>query len=384
MQTDIFDIYEALEDVIELPQELDDINTYREELLGVLEHVGMTMIDTLIVDSLCNFHKNRIEGTIHNVENVDEILHTEPMHTEPIQELSQPIELLKEYPPNPKWMTEVLTRDSVEQRSEDWYKQAANMVTASEFCSILKPGRTRGRVVLSKVNPQPRPPSRPVPSEMMTPFDWGIRFEPVIKQIYEHKYNCKIIDVGRLVHPTDPKVGASPDGIVTGGEKNGRLIEIKCPITREVGKSIPEEYQIQMQLQLEVTGADKCDYVECTLRSAGGRKIQTGPALMSGIMWRVSKGTEEEKYIYGPIGGTVEVEPMLEEDEHVLEVIPWELVEYVEIEVKNSPNWWLSVQPVLKEFWQDVEKAREGTFVLPESKRAAPKKKEDMAGKCMF
>jgi putative phage-type endonuclease len=361
----IFDIYETLEDFIELPGTLDDLPAYREEYLEVLERTGYTIEDVIILNSLIEFHKKRIEMNGLNEINIE---------LEDTQETE-----------GPEWLKDIFKRESIEQRTEDWYKQAATMITASEFNTILKPGRTRGHIVLSKVNPQPKPVSRPVPSEMMTPFDWGIRFEPVIKQIYEYKYNSQILDVGRLVHRTDPRIGASPDGIVVSGPKKGRLIEIKCPISREVGKGIPQDYYVQMQLQLEVTGADICDYVECRLRSLGGRKSANEPdkPLLSGIMWRVSKGTEDEKYIYGPISGTVDSEPMLEEDEHVLEVIPWELMEWVEIEVKRDPEWWKSVQPAINEFWKDVEMAHKGKFELPEAKRKTKKqiKPED---ECMF
>ena len=143
MDENIFDIYDSIEEIIELPTEIDDINTYKEELLGVLEEVGITIADRLIVDSLCNFHKRRIDSTIICAYEVPQVTAVSQHNVEQLQQQQEQ---------NPKWMTDTLTRESVEQRSEDWYKQAANMVTASEFCNILKPGRTRGRIVLSKVN----------------------------------------------------------------------------------------------------------------------------------------------------------------------------------------------------------------------------------------
>ncbi len=201
------------------------------------------------------------------------------------------------------------------------------------------------------------------------------------KQIYEYKYKSIVKEIGRLVHPTDSRIGASPDGIVIDGEKKGRLIEIKCPITRQLKETIPEEYYMQMQLQMEVTGAEVCDYVECRFRSLGGKGNQEGDTILKGTLWRISKGTEQEKYIYGMIGSSVDDEPLLDEDEHILEVIPWELIEWTEIEVKRNREWWKSVQNAINEFWKDVELARKGEFVLPESKRQIKVKKED---ECMF
>jgi putative phage-type endonuclease len=349
-----------------IPKNIDELDTYKYNIYEYVKSIDYDILDTIMIESLIEFNKRRFNQKMkeciqENEMDIDNLIQTKHLENE--------------------WMDEIFKRGSVEQRTDDWYKQAQNMLTASEFNQIIKQGRTRGRIVLSKVNPVIRPEQRPVPSEMMTPFDWGIRFEPVVKQIYEYKYKSIIKEIGRLVHPIDSRIGASPDGIVIDGEKKGRLIEIKCPITRQLKDTIPEEYYMQMQLQMEVTGAELCDYVECRFRSLGGKGNQEGDTILKGTLWRISKGTESEKYIYGMIGSSPEDEPLLEDDEHILEVIPWELIELNEIEVKRDKEWWKSVQPVINEFWKDVELAHKGQFILPESKRQTKQKKED---ECMF
>ena len=75
----------------------------------------------------------------------------------------------------------------------------------------------------------------------MSAFDWGIRFEPVVKQIYVEKYGTTLKELGRLHHPVNPMCTASPDGLVyhcPRGQRTGRLIEIKCPVTREIDGTI--------------------------------------------------------------------------------------------------------------------------------------------------
>jgi hypothetical protein len=109
----------------------------------------------------------------------------------------------------------------------------------------------RGKLVLSKTEPPP-PRNQPlaIPSDRMKPFDWGIRFEPVVKQIYEDKYGVTLKELGRLTHPIDPRCSASPDGLIYDCPKNertGRLIEIKCPATREVDGKISKKYYWQIQ-----------------------------------------------------------------------------------------------------------------------------------------
>ena len=344
-------LYILFEENIPPPEGIDDLHNYKCSLYEYISTFDHDIYDTVIIESLLEFHKRRLEQSEDIVTNNE-------------------------------WMEEIFKRGSVEQRTEDWYKQTQNVLTASEFNQILKPGRTRGRIVLSKVNPVIKPEQRPVPSEMMTPFDWGIRFEPVVKQIYEYNYKSNVKEIGRLIHPIDKRIGASPDGIVIDGPKKGRLIEIKCPITRQLKTSIPDEYYIQMQLQMEVTGSDICDYVECRFRSLGSRGSQDGDTILKGTMWRISKGMNHEKYIYGMIGSTAEDEPILEEDENILEVIPWELIEMNEIEVKRDREWWKSVQPAINEFWKDVELARKNEFILPESKRQT--KVKETKDECMF
>ena len=61
-------------------------------------------------------------------------------------------------------------------------------------------------------------------------------------------------------------IGASPDGLILSQNKdlNGRLIEFKCPISRKFDDNtpVPIYYYHQMQLQMECTNLNECDYVE--------------------------------------------------------------------------------------------------------------------------
>jgi hypothetical protein len=220
----------------------------------------------------------------------------------------------------------------------------------------------------------------------MTPFDWGIRFEPVVKQIYEHKYGVSIQDLGRLLHPSDPRIAASPDGLIVdavdkSSPRIGSLIEIKCPISRELSDKIPEEYYMQMQLQLEVTGLQKCYYVETRFRSACSSRntMLEGPAIIEGVLWLVEHFNPDDyddvpirRYVYGPVGCPDLEEPpchLIGQYDHIIERVPWALIQWNEIVVERSSSWWLSVQPALHAFWTDVEKAGRGEFVVPESSR---------------
>ena len=161
--------------------------------------------------------------------------------------------------------TFLLSRTQVEQRTEAWYRQMATIISASELGNLFASPYQRSKFVVTKSQPyQMRQQNTAVSSHHMTAFDWGIRFEPVVKQIYEYKYGAVIKDLGRMIHPTEPRCAASPDGLIyhCPEGKQGHLIEIKCPVTREIDGSVPKDYYHQMQMQLHCTGLNECVYLE--------------------------------------------------------------------------------------------------------------------------
>lgn len=280
----------------------------------------------------------------------------------------------------------LLNRKQIEQRTPEWYAQMTTILSASEFGTLFASPRTRAKMVVSKTEPYvARNNPLAVRSDSMSAFDWGIRFEPVVKQIYEHKYGVEIRELGRLHHPIDSRCTASPDGLIYScnnpefNNKKGRLIEIKCPVTREIDGSIPKDYYTQMQMQLQVTGLKKCDYVEAQFASQYNfNPIKEGPGLYNGLIALVQykepqgeNGEQEYYYMYGPVND-YDWKPEVKEGEQIVEMIPWRLIQWAEQVVQRNDDWWENVQPAINNFWDDVEKAKRGEFVVPESTR--PKK----------
>jgi len=281
-------------------------------------------------------------------------------------------------------LDELLGRKQLEQRTPEWYQQMATVLSASELGNLFASPRQRAKMVIAKTQPyQARFQPLAVPSDRMSAFDWGIRFEPVVKQIYEHKYGTVIKELGRLTHPNDPRCTASPDGLIYSCPKNertGRLIEIKCPVTREIDGTVPKDYYAQMQMQLQVTGLQMCDYVEAVFTSAYNQlQLREGPSMYSGyiavVRYAEMKGTQEFYYVYSPIHVEEGWLPIIPEDEEIVEIIPWRLYQWSEQIVKRNDEWWATLQPILNTFWSDVEKAKQGQFTVPESTRPAKKAK---------
>jgi hypothetical protein len=212
----------------------------------------------------------------------------------------------------------------------------------------------------------------------MSPFDWGICFEPVVKLILESHWEAIIHDVGRFVHLKDTRLAASPDGLIIRSLKNpemgGHLLEIKCPKSRTIGLKIPMEYFYQMQHQLEVTGVRACEYVEAKIemidKAAFNKESKGwyGNVAVVGCFNESQSDWLPSKYMYGPLGN-LDWTPDLGLNEKTLEINSWACENIHHERVYRDEAWFASLMPKIEEFWLDIEKAKKGEFILPESSR---------------
>jgi hypothetical protein len=272
----------------------------------------------------------------------------------------------------------LLSTPQIEQRTEAWYLDAIGLLSASQFNTILKSGRTRGQLVLQKASTNPPDTSQRrtcVATKDLNAFTWGIRFEPLVKQIYQDLTNTRVVDLGRLRHPIDSRLAASPDGLVVEGpaECYGRFVEFKAPVTRKILSVVPDDYMAQMQIQMEVGGVEQCDYLEVKFNSAYGSKEakDENDAIYYGIIYLVGDKTSREpiRYEYSPLKDKYWKPTHLQENEVILEETPWWTSEWFTTTVGRSRSWFYSVQPAIASFWEDVEKAKKGEYNLPASKR---------------
>ena len=283
-------------------------------------------------------------------------------------------------------METLLNRPQVAQRTEEWYRESTNVLSASQFYVILRPGRTRALLVVEKASEQPPETNNRrtiVYTSEMNPFTWGIRFEPLVKQIYQDLTKTEVIDLGRLKHRDDSRLAASPDGLVVKGPNThiGRFVEFKAPVTRPILNKVPDEYMHQMQIQMEVGNVEECDYLEVKFKSHYGSKIMeqlssdTVPKYRGNIFIIGNKETKEPiRYEYSPLNDE-EWMPNVVEGEMVAERVPWYTNEWFTTTVRRSRTWFESVKPAIQLFWKDVELAKAGTFVVPPSTRKVKEKK---------
>ncbi len=351
-----------------------------------------TTVPTGSHQSFLKLWESEVETSVKEISEYAELTPKEKKQTTQIVSLlSDALELFLREGENPSWIA--LTPDQrlakvktiqeapqIPQRSPEWYKNYSKVLTASEFSALFSFNKRRTDLVYSKVNPPEQTGffRLACPTHEMNALGWGIRFEPVIKQLLEHRDKCKIFEPGRLQHPVNTHLAASPDGVIESSvhpEQIGRLVEIKCPYSRVIGGDIPSDYWIQMQIQMEVTDIDECEYIEATLVSK--KANQTEPVDLSGttfqgILYLVenSQQSGDYKYVYGDIGSSVI--PPLPNGYVCIETIPWGLKTWHRKIVSRDRAWYEATKPWQEAFWNDVEKVKQGEIPQMQTPKLKP------------
>jgi putative phage-type endonuclease len=252
------------------------------------------------------------------------------------------------------WMRDRCVRRTIriygmnDQRTSAWHAKRGEMVTASEVSGVFAGGETRRALVIRKLEPPQPAGGNPIPALI-----WGTRFEPIAKAMYEAETQCMIIDVSCVQHPVHTFLGASPDGIIVPHDpkdvrRRGRLVEFKCPISRPQTEGIPDAYVHQMQMQMECTGIDECEYVEFRFKQVFSSE------------WLSVTGTKGVFAVFDD--QTVEYKhPDMALPEWVASVtdrepqyIFWRLLSTKKEFLPRDATWLPRHLPALREFWDEV------------------------------
>ena len=241
---------------------------------------------------------------------------------------------------------------SNDQRTDGWHAKRGEMVTASEVYGVFGTESARRDVMLRKLEPRPQGDGTTIPA-----LAWGTRFEPVAKKLYEERTNCTITDVSCVQHPVHNFLGASPDGLIVcqDPKRYGRLVEFKCPMSRVMKDEIPMGYWHQMQMQMECTGIDECEYVEFRFKQ------------LNYTEWE--KATQEKGSFAVYDDGRVVYQHVPVTDD--CQIIYWVLQSIKEDFVPKDPAWLETYLPHLQSFWNQVlEHRKNGTLPSrPEEKK---------------
>jgi putative phage-type endonuclease len=160
------------------------------------------------------------------------------------------------------------------QKTKEWFDYRYNRITASDTASAIdmNPYEPIESFILKKCDPN-------FPFLDNENVYHGKKYENIATLIYSHIYNTRVVEFGALPSEKYNFLGASPDGICSAytldnkfSKRLGRMLEIKCPITRQIilnGKIIgticPFYYYCQIQQQLLCCDLQQCDFWQCNI-----------------------------------------------------------------------------------------------------------------------
>ena len=293
-------------------------------------------------------------------------------------------------------MNKLLSINLPEQRSKDWYLMRHNMITASDLYKVLGPPGNRRELLIKKSSPIDTNKQRSGGGDACK---HGIKFEPIATRLYELRNQVEILEFGCIPHyDSNLPFGASPDGIC--GLQNerfaGRMLEIKCPYSREITGIVPEMYWKQVQGQLEVCDFEVCDFLECKITEyqnqeefyEDGDEITTNNGMEKGAILVYSDLNNNYYYIYPEIGLSresllsyidKETEKILNDsNKNYVTTCWWKLDLYSCVLIKRDREWFSSIVPKINSFWEEVEKYRLiGNDTLIKQKKIRVKKKKE-------
>jgi len=210
-----------------------------------------------------------------------------------------------------------IEREYAAQKSEEWLALRGNMLTASDVATAIGHNKYE--------TPEDLLRKKCGVGEKFSGNDatrHGEKYENEARILYEERYGEVVHEIGLCPHPVYNWLGGSPDGVT----ESGKLVEIKCPMSRKIEACVPEHYVPQIQLCMEILDLEEVDF------------IQYKPAETN---W-----------------------PRPEE--------------FVVVNVKRDREWFKTYLPVMKEFWDKVLYYREHLDELPKPKEKTTRKKKEV------
>ena len=258
-----------------------------------------------------------------------------------------------------------------EQRTEPWYRFRHDHITASNAWKALGSVSSQNQLIYEKC--QPLSTEKYTPSLVETPMSWGNKYEAVTTMLYEEKNDTTISAFGCIEHPEYSFLAASPDGIVTGKNNYGRMIEIKNVVSREINGIPKKDYYIQMQLQMEVCNLEECDFVETKFLEYDTEEEFQKDNVKKGVIMVFLK-EEEYHYCYMPLSVTdynVWMVNTYDSTPNLVKNIYWKQEVYSCILVKRQREWFAAAVPAFVSIWETIIRERE----TGEYTKRAPKKR---------
>ncbi len=149
------------------------------------------------------------------------------------------------------------TRKQYPQRTPEWYEVRRGLLTASDAAAALdvKPyasyrGSARADLLKKKLANEPL-------NNIFVAH--GVKYEDEARDAMCAALGERVYEWGLVRHADLAWLAASPDGVT----HSGKLVEIKCPLKREIVPGhVPGHYWPQIQVQMEVCDVDQTLFVQ--------------------------------------------------------------------------------------------------------------------------
>lgn len=150
-------------------------------------------------------------------------------------------------------VAQLIAKAYVKQGTQEWLDLREGKLTASDMATAIgeNPYEKPRDLILKKCG------LKPFTGNSATA--WGTKWEDVARDIYCERHDEVAHEIGLEPHPTIDWLAGSPDGVT----ESGKLIEIKCPMSRAiVPGEVPGHYVAQIQLLMEILDLDECDFIQ--------------------------------------------------------------------------------------------------------------------------
>ena len=259
------------------------------------------------------------------------------------------------------------------QKVDEWYILRWNHLTASSIYKAIETSQCKqNELILSKCKPLDIQKKKGI--NINSPFHHGHKYEPLSLLFYEKIYNTKVGEFGCIKHKEIEHLAASPDGINIKKEnpRYGRLLEIKNIVNREINGIPKKQYWIQMQMQMECTELDECDFLETRFKEyeneeefeKDGTFNLTKEEKIKGIIINFYS-TEGPLYKYMPLNYSREqyekwYNNIMDENNNLTWIrnIYWHLDQHSCVLVIRNKKWFDCVSPEFKKTWDIILKER--------------------------
>jgi len=145
------------------------------------------------------------------------------------------------------------------QRTPEWYAIRNDLLTASDAAAAI------GIRPYESYKQDPREELMKRKLGLVTSsfgsaaMQHGVDNEDLARRLYCERTGEEVAEYGLVIHPTHAWLGASPDGVT----RSGKLVEIKCPVSREIVPGhVPEHYVPQIQVCMEVLDLEETVFIQ--------------------------------------------------------------------------------------------------------------------------